>query len=230
MIKAILMDFNGVIIDDEPIQMQAYQEVLGPEGVEVTEESYLGSLGMDEAAFVRNAFAIRDKQCDETRMHELIKAKQEKWRGIIEKELPLFDGIKGFVEKMAQEFTLGIVSMAPRSEIDLVLARAGLSQHFPVVVSAEDVSNCKPDPEIFRRGFQEIDAVRTSQGHLPMTHSECLVIEDSPPGIVGARNADLPALGVTNTVSAAALRAAGAGAVATDLRDWMPDSIRRVFE
>jgi len=230
MIKAILMDFNGVIIDDEPIQMQAYREVLGPEGVEVTEESYLGSLGMDEAAFVRNAFAIRDKQCDEARMHELIKAKQEKWRSIIEKELPLFDGIKGFVEKMAQEFTLGIVSMAPRSEIDLVLDRAGLSQHFPVVVSAEDVSNCKPDPEIFRRGFQEIDAVRTSQGHLPMTHNECLVIEDSPPGIVGARNADLPALGVTNTVSAAALRAAGAGAVATDLRDWMPDSIRRVFE
>ena len=230
MIKAILMDFNGVIIDDEPIQMQAYQEVLEPEGVEVTEESYLGSLGMDEAAFVRNAFAIRDKQCDETRMHELIKAKQEKWRGIIEKELPLFDGIKGFVEKMAQEFTLGIVSMAPRNEIDLVLDRAGLSQHFPVVVSAEDVSNCKPDPEIFRKGFQEIDAVRTSQGHLPMTHGECLVIEDSPPGIVGARNADLPALGVTNTVSAAALRAAGAGAVATDLRDWMPDSIRRVFE
>jgi len=230
MIKAILMDFNGVIIDDEPIQMQAYQEVLEPEGVEVTEESYLGSLGMDEAAFVRNAFAICDKQCDEPRMHELIKAKQEKWRGIIEKELPLFDGIKGFVEKMAQEFTLGIVSMAPRNEIDLVLDRAGLSQHFPVVVSAEDVSNCKPDPEIFRKGFQEIDAVRTSQGHLPMTHGECLVIEDSPPGIVGARNADLPALGVTNTVSAAALRAAGAGAVATDLRDWMPDSIRRVFE
>ena len=62
-----------------------------------------------------------------------------------------------------------------------------------------------------------------------MTHGECLVIEDSPPGVVGARSADLPVLGVTNTVSAAELRAAGAGAIATDLRDWMPDSIRRVF-
>jgi len=62
-----------------------------------------------------------------------------------------------------------------------------------------------------------------------MTHNDCLVIEDSPPGIVGARKADLPALGVTNTVSAEELRAAGAGAVAIDLRDWMPESIRRVF-
>lgn len=62
-----------------------------------------------------------------------------------------------------------------------------------------------------------------------MTHSECLVVEDSPPGVVAARNADLPVLGVANTVSPEALRNAGAGAVAKDLRDWMPESIRRVF-
>jgi len=230
MIKAILFDFNGVIIDDEPIQMQAYREVLGGEGVEVTEESYLASLGMDEVAFVRNAYAIREKPLPpENRMHELIGAKQAMWRDVVSKELPLFPGITDFVEKMAREFTLGIVSMAPRDEIELVLDRGGMREHFSVIVSAEDVKKCKPDPECFRIGFQQIDAVRTAQGRLPMTHGECLVIEDSPPGIVAARNADLPALGVTNTVDAAALRRAGAGAVATDLRDWMPESIRRVF-
>lgn len=229
MIKAILMDFNGVIIDDEPIQMQAYKEVLAPEGVEVTEESYLDSLGMDEAAFVKNAFAIRGKKCSEKRMHELIKAKQAVWREKIEKELPLFDGIDGFVEKMSREFALGIVSMAPREEIDLVLDKAALGQYFSIIVSAEAVQKCKPDPECFRLGFERIDAVRTARGHLPMTHGECLVIEDSPPGVEGARKAGLPALGVTNTVDADALRAAGAGAVAKDLRDWMPESIRLVF-
>ena len=229
MIKAIAMDFNGVIIDDEPIQMQAYREVLGAEGVEVTEESYLASLGMDEIAFVRNAYAIREKPLDEKRMHELIAAKQAMWREIVSKDLPLFPGITDFVEKMEREFTLGIVSMAPRDEIELVLDRSGMREHFSVIVSAEDVKKCKPDPECFRIGFQQIDAVRTSNGHLPMTHGECLVIEDSPPGIVAARNADLPALGVANTVDAAALREAGAGAVATDLRDWMPESIKLVF-
>jgi beta-phosphoglucomutase-like phosphatase (HAD superfamily) len=64
---------------------------------------------------------------------------------------------------------------------------------------------------------------------LPITHEECLVIEDSPPGIVAARGADLPAMGVTSTVSADALRRAGAAAVATRLDDWMPDSMRLVF-
>src|SRR5262245_39489990 len=106
MIKGILMDFNGVIIDDEPLQMQAYKEVLAPEGVVVTEESYLASLGMDEIAFVRNAYRISEKEGTEERMQELIRAKQAMWREMIEKELPLFPGIEDFVEKMAQEFAL----------------------------------------------------------------------------------------------------------------------------
>lgn len=229
MIKAILMDFNGVIINDEPIQMQAYKDVLAPEGVDVTEESYLNSLGMDEAAFVRNAYKVCGKNVDDTRMGELIAAKQAKWREIIEKELPLFEGIDGFIEKMSHEFSLGVVSMAPLSEITLVLDKAGLGKYFSIIVSAEDVSAHKPDPECFRIGFNRLDAVRTMKGHLPMTHGECLVIEDSPPGVEAARAADLPALGVTNTVDAAALRAAGAGAIAKDLRDWMPESIRLVY-
>ena len=229
MIKAILMDFNGVIIDDEPLQMQAYKDVLAAEGVEVTEESYLGSLGMDEIAFVRNAYKICGKECAEPRMHELIAAKQAKWREMVDKELPLFPGIVGFVEKMAQEFDLGIVSMAPLDEIELVLERAGIASRFGVIVSAADVVNHKPDPECYRIGFRELDDVRTANGHLPMTHRECLVIEDSPPGIIAATSIGLPALGVTNTVDADSLREAGAEAIAKDLRDWMPASIQLVF-
>jgi beta-phosphoglucomutase-like phosphatase (HAD superfamily) len=144
-------------------------------------------------------------------------------------ELPLFDGIDGFIEKMSREFAMGIVSMSRRHEIDLVLDKSGLGRFFSTIVSAEDVSNCKPDPECYRLGFRRIDAVRTALDHLPLTHEECLVIEDSPPGIASARAADLPALGVTNTVSADELRKAGAGAVAWDLKDWIPETVRLVF-
>jgi beta-phosphoglucomutase-like phosphatase (HAD superfamily) len=62
-----------------------------------------------------------------------------------------------------------------------------------------------------------------------MVHGECLVIEDSPPGIVSAKSARLKTLGVTNTVSAEALREAGADSVSKNLADWMPGSVRRVF-
>lgn len=229
MIKAILMDFNGVIIDDEPVQMKAYQEVLKEHGIDLTEEDYFASLGMDDHTFVRNAFKVKGKAEPNGKTDEIVDAKFAKWKEVVSAGLPLFAGIENFVEKMSNEFALGIVSMATRREIDHVLELSGMTKHFSTIVSSEHVVNCKPDPECFRIGFREIDAVRITQGHLPMNHADCLVIEDSPPGIVAARNADLVALGVTNTVSAADLRAAGAAAVATDLRDWMPESIRRVF-
>ena len=78
-------------------------------------------------------------------------------------------------------------------------------------------------------GFRLIDAARSSKGHLPMTHGECVVIEDAPPGVAAGRGADLHVLGVTNTVSAEELRAAGAQVVTKDLDDWMPETFRRVF-
>jgi len=229
MIKAILFDFNGVIINDEPVQMRAYQEILKDDGIDLTEADYFGSLGMDDRTFVAAAFERAGKKVDEARIGAITAKKSDRWRELVADELPLFDGIVDFVDKMSREFSLGIVSMAGRHEIEFVLEKSGLAKHFSTIVSAADVERCKPDPACFRLGFRQLDEARTAHGHLPMTHGECLVIEDSPPGIVGARNADLPALGVTNTVSADELRAAGAGAVATDLRDWMPESIRRVF-
>jgi phosphoglycolate phosphatase len=229
-VKAILMDFNGVIINDEPIQMRAYQDVLKGEGVDLTEADYYASLGMDDRTFVEAAFARAGQQGDDARIDNIIAGKTAKWREIVDKELPLFDGIENFVEKMSHEFSLGIVSMARLAEIELVLEHSGLAKFFTTIVSAADVTVCKPDPECYRLGFRMLDAERTAQGHLPITHRECVVIEDSPPGIVAAKNADLRTLAVTNTVSADEMRAAGADAVViTQLDDWMPDSIRRVF-
>ena len=230
MIKAILMDFNGVIINDEPVQMKAYQEILSKEGIDLTEEDYLASLGMDDRTFVSAAYERAGKSVDENKVHELTKAKLAMWREVVSDDLPLFEGVDDFIAKMAREFTLGIVSMSGLNEIEFVLDKSGLRQYFSTIVSADDVSNCKPDPEAFRLGFRNLDTVRNSMGHMPMTHPECLVIEDSPPGVAGARNADLQVLGVANTVPDDALRNAGARAVAWDLRDWMPESIRLVFD
>lgn len=229
MIKAILMDFNGVIIDDEPIQMRVYQELLATEGVELTEEDYAASHGMDDVTFVKAAYERRDKKPTDKKIREIIDAKFAKWRELVGDDLPLFDGIENFVEKMSHEFALGVVSMERGDQIQYVLDKAGLAKHFSVIVSSSDVTACKPDPQCYRAGFNKLDLFRIDQGHLPMTHGECLVIEDTVPGIHSARAADLPALGVTNTVSAGDLRNAGAAAIASDLRDWMPESIRRVF-
>lgn len=229
MIKALLMDFNGVVINDEPIQHEVYKELFSASGIEVTDEMYYSRLGMDDKTFVGSILEEAGKPADITSVMELTTQKTMKWRERVAGDVPLFPGVENFIRKSAREFALGLVSMSKREEIDLVLELTGLAGFFSVIVSAEEVSKCKPDPECYRKGFEQIDLVRIALGHLPMTQGECVVIEDSPPGVMAGKNAGLKVLGVTNTVSENRLRKAGADWIAKDLDDWMPASIRLAF-
>ncbi len=229
MIKALLLDFNGVVIDDESIQHDIYRDLFKADGIDVTDLAYYSRLGMDDKRFVASILEESGKSAEIDKVLEMTVAKTQKWRERVSSELPLFPGIENFIRKMSNEFAVGLVSMAKREEIEFVLEKARLIDNFSVIISAEAVTKCKPDPQCYRTGFEQIDLVRIAQGHLPMTHSECLVIEDSPPGVSAARLADLPVLGITNTVSEEKLRAAGAEWVTDDLNDWMPASIRGAF-
>lgn len=229
MIKAILMDWNGVVIDDEQVQCEAYREVLKPYGIELSDEMYYARMGMNDRAFVRSVFEETEKPISEDELTSVLGAKTANWRDRVQRNVPLFDGVENFIKKCSNEFAVGVVSMAKREEIDLVLNLTGLAPHFSVILSAEDIATHKPDPACYREGFRQIDLVRIANGGLPMIHSECLVIEDSPQGVQAGKAADLPVLGVANTVSAEELRSAGADQVAKRLDDWMPESIRRVF-
>lgn len=229
MIKAILLDFNGVIIDDEPIQMKAYQEVLKEEGIDLTEEQYYDCLGLNDESFVRTIYANHGKDLTDDKCAEIVDAKGAKWLEIVEKRIPLFENIEDFIKRMQVEFSLGVVSMARRKEIEYTLEKTGLKKYFSVILSAENISTTKPDPECYREGFRLIDKARTIQGKVPITRKQCVVIEDSPQGIIAGTGAGLKTLGITNSVAADKLRDAGASAVTDDLSDWSPDSFRRVF-
>ena len=229
MIKGILLDFNGVIIDDEALHLRAYQEILKAEGIDLTEEDYYASLGMNDSAFIDAAHARAGREISDINRQKIAAAKTAKWRTLVEKDMPLFPDAENFVRKMAKDFAVGLVSMAVREEIEYVLGRANLLECFSIIVAAEDVATHKPDPECYRKGFQMLDERRTRRGHNPMNQHECLVVEDAPQGISAGKGAGLKTLGITNTVSASKLRAAGADAVSKNLSDWMPDSIRRVF-
>lgn len=229
MIKAILMDFNGVIINDEPLHMKAYQDVLKNEDIEMTEEDYYSCLGMDDNAYIRAAYKRVEKEVSDEKVLEVMDTKTARWRGFVEKEVPLFDGVENFIKKMEKDFALGIVSMARREEIEFVLEKTGLRDSFMIIVSAEDVAKHKPDPECYLTGFNLLDAARMRLDRNPMVHKDCLVIEDSPQGIIAGKRAGLKTLGVPNTVSSERLREAGADSVTKSLFDWMPESARLVF-
>ncbi|NNE97891.1 MAG: HAD family phosphatase, partial [Pyrinomonadaceae bacterium] len=162
MIKVLLFDFNGVIIDDEPIQMKAYQEVLKEEGIELTEEDYYRSLGMNDEFFVKANYKRVGQSLSEEKTAELVDAKTAKWRDLIDKKIPLFEGVDGFIKRMGNHFTLGLVSMARLPEVEYVLEKTGLRASFSSVVTAEDVETTKPDPECYKMGFRLTDRAVTN--------------------------------------------------------------------
>ena len=229
MIQAILFDFNGVIIDDEPLQMSAYQDVLREQGIELTESDYYGALGMDDKTFVRAQFERAGLTLTDDILKIVLDAKGVRHRKLIEDELPLFPGVVTFLKATAREFSLGLVSMASPTEIRYVLERACLLSFFSVIVTAEDVNVCKPAPDCYLTALKRLNEKRVSEGGQPLRADECLVIEDSPPGIESGRQAGMRSLGITNTVSAEQLRAAGAEVVSASLADWTVDAVRHVF-
>ena len=229
MIKAIFFDFNGVIIDDETIQMKAYQEVLRAHDIELREEWYFDAPGMDDRTFVRAMFERAKKPLTDTAWESVLDAKTLAHRKAIEDQLPLFPGVLTFLKETSRHFSIGLVSMANKTEVGYVFQRANLTPLFSVIVTAEDASVCKPDPHCYVTGLAKLNEKRQHERLLPLLSDECLAIEDSPPGIHSARAAGMRTLGVTNTVTEQALRAAGADVVTASLADWNADAVKLVY-
>lgn len=229
MIQAIFFDFNGVIIDDEPLQMAAYQGLLGERGIELTESDYYGALGMDDKTFVRAAFKRGGKMLSDDLLKTILDEKEVQHRKLIE-DLPLFRGVVTFLKTASRHYSLGLVSMATQTEIGYVLDRAHLRNLFSVIVTSADVGLCKPAPDCYRIALEKLNAKRREERLLPLLASECLAIEDSPPGIESGKAAGMRALGITNTVSEEQLRAAGADVVTESLADWTVEAVHHVFD
>jgi HAD superfamily hydrolase (TIGR01509 family) len=228
-IQAIFFDFNGVIINDERIHLRAYREVLQEHAVELTDNDYFASLGMDDVAFTRAAFARAEREVDDETARAIIDREHELHRSIIEAEVPFAPGVITFIKEAARKYELGIVSMAELSEIEHVLNPPNLLQCFAVIVTAEPGLNHKPAPDCYRRALELLNSKRRTDRKLPLVPNECLVIEDAPPGVEAARAAGMRTLALTNTVAEELLRAAGAEVVTASLADWNTDAVRLVF-
>lgn len=224
MIHAIFFDFNGVIINDERIHLKAYREILTAESVDLTDEDYFASLGMDDVAFVRAAYARANKSLTDEKTREVIEREHARHRELIKEDLPVPNGVVDFIKAAARRYDLAIVSMAERSEIDHVLNLAGIAECFSVIVSAEPGLKHKPAPDCYQKALE-----LTNYRKLALLPRECLVIEDAPPGIQAARAAQMRTIGVTTTVAESALRNAGADVVTPNLGDWSLAAIHHLF-
>jgi HAD superfamily hydrolase (TIGR01509 family) len=183
MTAAILFDFNGVIVDDEPQHCDALIATLAEYGHTLDRETYYAEyLGFDDRECFRFTFRQMGQSDDEASIAAAIKRKSSHYERAIHDSLRLVPGAEEFIESAALDgFQLAIVSGALRREIEMVLDLAGLQPHFAEIVAAEDVTACKPDPQGYHRARQA----------LALPPQRCVVVEDSLPGLAAARAAGL---------------------------------------
>lgn len=223
MLKAVIFDFNGVIVDDEPLQLELFRRVLGEEGISITEEEYMARyLGYDNFKCFRTALtdAGREQQAaDLAQVVALIARKTDYYLKAIEERFLLFPGVVELARRLAANYPMGIVSGAERKEIEHVLLRAGIRDCFQTIITSADLKSGKPDPEGYNKALATLNAIGNSQ----VQPNESLVIEDSVAGVEAAKRAGMWCLAVTNSYKAEAL--AKADWIVSSLVDCDPDKL-----
>ena len=199
-LKAILFNFNGVIIKDDFIHQQLVDDILlaenlSPSGIQY-QQYYLGK--SDRMGF-KNLFAIRGRMIDDNYLDQLLNKKAQAYQQVMDKleELPIVDQVVEFIlQTQNKHIPLAIVTGAVTSEVEYILERANLKQYFPVIVGGSDVETCKPDSQGY---FQALKRLNQTDPNLSLQASECIAIEDTPIGLQAARNAGIQAVGVANS-------------------------------
>jgi beta-phosphoglucomutase len=198
MLRALIFDFNGIIVDDEPIHFELFKQVLAEEGMKLTEADYYARyLGFDDRGAFTAAYREHGRSLDEKLLARLIDRKTIYYQSEIRSKVRIFPGVEKLVTTLVPVLPLAVASGALRQEIETILSAAGLLKHFAVIISAEDVDQGKPEPEIFLKALARLNA-QVEDGH-PIDAADCLVIEDSKEGIRGARRAGMKCLAVSNS-------------------------------
>ena len=207
MLRAVIFDFNGIIVDDEPIHFELFQKVFAEEGINLTKDAYYARyLGFDDRGAFSFGYREHNRFLGQEHLTELIERKAVYYQEAIRNHVAIFPGVKPLIRKLAESLPLAVASGALRNEIETILTTAGLIDYFKAIVSAEDVERGKPEPDIFLKALDSLNR----QNSQTIQAGECVVIEDSKEGIKGARRASMKCLAVTNSHPAELLNEANA--------------------
>jgi len=208
-VVATLFDFNGVLVDDEDVHLACFREVLLPLGIGIPDDVYKDRyLGFDDAGAFAALLADAGRACDAETVRRLIEAKKPLYMEHARRGLRVFPGAAGLVRRRAARGVVGVVSGALAAEIDFALGVMGVRDAVAFVVAAEHVRACKPDPEGYLVALARLGADQAA-----------VVVEDSLAGVEAAKRAGLRCVAVAHSYDEAALRAAGADAVARTVAD-----------
>ncbi|MGH7971544.1 MAG: HAD family hydrolase [Limisphaerales bacterium] len=199
MLRTIIFDFDGIIVDSEPIIMRLTQEMAAQEGWAITEDDYYQDyLALDDRGIVERLFPSPGRPVDHASVEDLVNWKSRVYGNIIEDGLPTLPGAVDFVRQAAKTYPLAIASGSARSEIEHLLTKLGLRDLFRFIASADDCKRSKPDPEVYLKALAGLNALPPFQ-QSSLQASESLAIEDAPGGIEAAHAAGIRCIGLAHS-------------------------------
>jgi HAD superfamily hydrolase (TIGR01509 family) len=203
---ALFFDLDGTLIDSDGDHFRAFQRVFAPLGIALTRADYDARiLGSDNAAIGR-AFL---SHLGPAEREATLNAKEASYRDHLRPTAPIagVGAILDFAE--ANGLGLGVVTNAPRANVECALAALGLAGRLTQWVVGGDVARPKPDPAAYRAALRRLGA----------DPERSLAFEDSRSGVAAARDAGLAVIGMTTTLDGATLLDAGATLAVADFTD-----------
>ena len=186
-VEAVIFDFDGVIVDTEPLHYAAFQRLLEPLGLGFSWEQYVETyMGFDDRDAFLEAFKTHKPGLSSAELKNFINRKADLFQVIIHDGISAYPGVINLIRKIRASSTpLAISSGALRSDIEPILQSLGIADCFDIIVTAEDVAKSKPDPESYKLAHSRLNTFHS----LNMPAEAVLAIEDTPAGISAAKGA-----------------------------------------